>query len=353
MNLYILPASETGLNDEIFNDKQIENRGGVTNLRLWQRFKEECLRRGITPHTTDFWSPEKAEPDDILLVQNHPGESFFWRLFYFLKHPKTRGGFTLERRRFFLKNYRFFKRRVLWHAESPMATPYVYEHIDAIWKSGMYDKITLLARDPAHRYSHIDYYSIRDYNFESVYFNDPKEKFLVMINSNTAPHSFGDEQYGERLRAIKYFAEKPDSGFDLYGYRWDKAPRHPRYFFYKKYVDKVWRGVVDDKLKVLSGYKFSLCFENCSYPGYISEKIYDCLAVGCIPVYFGAPDVTDIVPASCFIDFKQFKNYEELEHHLRSLTPADLEKYRANIAAFLRDDSNMKGIASLVDEVAG
>jgi hypothetical protein len=190
---------------------------------------------------------------------------------------------------------------------------------------------------------------MRDYDVTSVYFNDPKDKLLVMINSNVAPHSLGDEFYGERLRAIRYFSDK--GVFDLYGYRWDKIPRHPFYFHYKKYVDKVWKGTVEDKLKTLSAYKFSLCFENSSYPGYISEKIFDCLSAGCIPVYLGAPDIESVVPPTCFIDFKQFKNYDELYARLKSMPLGEIQKYRDSILTFLRDKSNMKGMDPVIDQI--
>lgn len=43
------------------------------------------------------------------------------------------------------------------------------------------------------------------------------------------------------------------------------------------------------KRKWLEGYKFNICFENASYPGYLTEKLFDAYACGCIPIYWGDP----------------------------------------------------------------
>lgn len=161
------------------------------------------------------------------------------------------------------------------------------------------------------------------------------------MNGNAAPHSFRAkiqgqscrELYGERLKAIRYFSAVP--GFDLYGWRWDKMPKHPLYFHYGKYAKRAWKGSPEDKTKIMGEYKFAICFENCEAPGWISEKIYDCFAAGCIPVYFGAPDITSYVPAECFIDFRKFKNYKELHQFLSSLSGEEMSGYREAIRQFL------------------
>lgn len=44
---------------------------------------------------------------------------------------------------------------------------------------------------------------------------------------------------------------------------------------------------VEDKHKWLQEYKFNLCFENSSYPGYLTEKLFDAYNAGCVPIYWG------------------------------------------------------------------
>ena len=46
-------------------------------------------------------------------------------------------------------------------------------------------------------------------------------------------------------------------------------------------------GPVTDKIAWLKNYKFNICFENSSYPGYLTEKLFDAFAAGCIPIYWG------------------------------------------------------------------
>lgn len=44
---------------------------------------------------------------------------------------------------------------------------------------------------------------------------------------------------------------------------------------------------IEDKHKWLQNYKFNLCFENSSYPGYLTEKLFDAYNAGCVPIYWG------------------------------------------------------------------
>lgn len=53
---------------------------------------------------------------------------------------------------------------------------------------------------------------------------------------------------------------------------------------------------VEDKLGTLRHFRFALCFENCVFPGYVTEKVFDCFLSGCVPIYLGAPDITDFIP---------------------------------------------------------
>ncbi len=311
------------------------------NNIFWDEFGKALRRAGIIPHTFDLWNKDVAKPDDILFVMNHPGETFLWRAMYFLKFFKERGGFILARRRFLNDNYKFFSKRILLQIEPWVAMPYVYKHLEKIRASGVYTKIFLHSRGYGDAYGFFDYFQYWNRNITSDLFDSPKEKFLTLMNGNVTPHALSakikgrrfHEFYGERIKAIRYFSAVP--GFDLYGWRWDKMPRHPFYFYYGKYAKKAWKGAPEDKTVALSPYKFSICFENCEAPSWISEKIYDCFAAGCIPVYLGAPDIADFVPPECFIDFRKFKSYEELHKFLVSLSEEKLQGYRNAIRAFL------------------
>lgn len=44
----------------------------------------------------------------------------------------------------------------------------------------------------------------------------------------------------------------------------------------------------DNKLSYLRQFKFNLCPENSNFKGYVTEKIFDAISSGCIPVYWGS-----------------------------------------------------------------
>jgi hypothetical protein len=178
-----------------------------------------------------------------------------------------------------------------------------------------------------------------------------KRRFLTMINSNKALPSWRDparwldrprevsikrelaglryrpvarDRYRARLRAVEAFSELDD--FDLYGEGWDS--RHPAVEpGLHAAAQKAYRGTVADKLGLLAGYRFALVFENSRFPGYISEKLFDCLFARCIPIYSGAPDVAQYVPPAAFIDAREHRSFDELERFLRGITEADAKRY--------------------------
>lgn len=73
------------------------------------------------------------------------------------------------------------------------------------------------------------------------------------------------------------------------------------------------------KQQLLSSYRFTLALENFVYPGYVTEKIFDALVAGSIPVYLGAPDIQDFVPKEAFIDIRDFPDPIRLQMHLDEL----------------------------------
>lgn len=62
---------------------------------------------------------------------------------------------------------------------------------------------------------------------------------------------------------------------------------------------------VANKLKFLNDYKFNLCFENSSYPGYATEKLYEAYIGGTVPIYWGSPTI------ECDFNPKAFLNWHD------------------------------------------
>jgi hypothetical protein len=55
-------------------------------------------------------------------------------------------------------------------------------------------------------------------------------------------------------------------------------------------------------LQIYNQYKFIFCFENSYQPGYITEKIFNGLLSNSIPIYCGAPDISEFIDTSGFIN---------------------------------------------------
>jgi len=146
----------------------------------------------------------------------------------------------------------------------------------------------------------------------------------------------GRELYADRLAAIRYFARY--DGFHLYGYGWDQ-PVHRASSATQDAVRRANRGEIAPGLRakraVLSRYRFAICFENTVFPGYLTEKLFDCLLAGCIPVYWGDPAVREQIPPDCYIDYRQFGDLAELDRYLQQLEPTEAGAYLEAAADFL------------------
>jgi hypothetical protein len=72
-----------------------------------------------------------------------------------------------------------------------------------------------------------------------------------------------------------------------------------------------------EKTRVFEQYKFALAIENANDVDYVTEKVWDALSAGAIPVYGGAPNVNDFVPeAAAIVNMDDFASAEQLAAHL-------------------------------------
>lgn len=87
-------------------------------------------------------------------------------------------------------------------------------------------------------------------------------------------------------------------------------------------------------LKKMSRYKFVICFENVCIDGYVSEKIIYCFLAGCIPIYFGDPNI-----------YEQFNIDTFLK--LDNDTDQEIEKVINDIIVINKDSRKYKDMLSL------
>ena len=150
------------------------------------------------------------------------------------------------------------------------------------------------------------------------------ERKLVTMIAGAKASQHPNELYSHRVRAIHWFESSAPEHFDLYGMGWN-SEQFPSY-----------RGAISHKLDVLARYRFCLCYENAQgLPGYITEKMLDCLRVGTVPVYGGAPNVEKWIPSDCFISINQFNNYFELFDYLNGMDQDTYAGYLDRIERFV------------------
>lgn len=71
---------------------------------------------------------------------------------------------------------------------------------------------------------------------------------------------------------------------------------------------------------VISHYKFYLAFENSQNQGYVTEKVWQALVMGAIPIYWGAPDIDEFLPdPDAVIRVRDFKSSRALAEYVRLL----------------------------------
>lgn len=175
-----------------------------------------------------------------------------------------------------------------------------------------------------------------------------KEKLCTLIAGNKkVNHPL--ELYSKRVEAIRWFEKNHPQDFDFYGIGWDEFRSENKYvniLLRKSKLSKMfkpsfssYKGKVDSKKEVLEKYKFAICYENArDISGYITEKIFDCFFAGCVPIYWGANNITEHIPKDCFIDKRKFDSYEKLYEFITSINNEKYLQYLENIETFLKSD---------------
>lgn len=83
------------------------------------------------------------------------------------------------------------------------------------------------------------------------------------------------------------------------------------------------------KLPALAQCEFALVPENCfSLAGYITEKIFNALFAGCIPIYQGHPDSSRWLPREIFVPMDQFTDGATLVNFLQTMPQKKKEELK-------------------------
>jgi hypothetical protein len=339
VTLFIDPFTHHFLEDGLF-DPATDKGGGDDILRPWVHLHRWFQDRGIPVYTADR-----------LLAGEHLDEHNVYMSLGIQDNCRE-----LARRKDVISS-------ALFLFEAPIVQPFLYRNLT--WAKDCFKRVYSFSdeealapflRGPVNLLPFCVPFPTESVDVD-VWSNEDRD-FLVMINGNRLPRIFVDELYTERRRALAFFGDE----IALYGIGWEVPPYRP----YEPWVPatvqrahraliaakhrvrpdamleaarRVWRGSTNDKIGTLGKYRFAICYENQILRGWITEKMFDCLRAGTVPVYWGAPDIETHVPADCFIDRRQFGSYPELREFLHGLSPEAVRGYREAGRRFLTSDA--------------
>lgn len=214
--------------------------------------------------------------------------------------------------------------------------------------------------------------------FKTNYSFDFKKKLLEFDESNRDNNNLStmivgnkklkhkNELYSKREEIIKWFETNHIDHFDLYGIGWNKINilnriviDYNNFGFIKNYLPnyyKTYKGSINNKSDVLKKYKFSFCLENAKdIKGWITEKIFDSLFNGCIPIYLGDLEVENYIDKSCFINLRDYKHLDDLFNFMNTIDDNDYLNYISNIRDFIwkksQDDDYEFGIPYFINTI--
>lgn len=142
-------------------------------------------------------------------------------------------------------------------------------------------------------------------------FNNKKFAGILVSNDAEGYSSYGDRQnYKDGVVARKIF-------FDILS-KYKRVDSGGRAF---NNIGQIVGS--NDTIKWLGNYKFVIAFENASYPGYITEKVFQAYYAGAIPIYYGDKEGLKDINKKAIIYAGDFKSLEELAEFVKKVDNDD------------------------------
>lgn len=213
----------------------------------------------------------------------------------------------------------------LWLFESPLGIKMPLKTEDAL----RYNKIFTYNKTIADGEKYIHLYDPYQFDIWDLTNEEIKNKDIpvIQIASNFVYPAASNTIYEERRAATTWFLEHHPQDYTLYGKGHWKLYRDKLTPAMREIFDSRYKGVVKNKEEMMRRAKFALVYENMRYNDYVSEKIYDAINVGTIPIYLGAPNIREYVPEACFIDKDKFGTYDELYDFIISMSDKEYLSY--------------------------
>ena len=331
-NIYIDPFSKAYYEDRLF-DQSNRKLNRDDSLAPFNRLREVIEQRGSNVHTADYLPQhENLQPTSdyysLGVLEN-------------FEHLRTR--YDVRLRAFVI-------------FEPPVVDPRLYKVLPEL--TAAFERVYVHNVDG-------DGYSLKGVNqsrLRKLYWPQPHKDVLtdfwtrekrmrqvVMINGNHKPASYNGELYSRRIEALAGLSQF--GAVVMYGRGWQRwwsrSSMWLPYWRHRRTLMSIYRGECVSKYLVLSQYVFALCFENMAMKGYITEKIFDCLYCGTIPLYLGATDISDLIPVNAYIDCRKFASWKEMHEKVMGMCDAEVSAMRTAGREFIQSSQGLKYYNSL------
>lgn len=334
--VFIDPSTDHFLDDRLFDlDNQHLNRDGT--LLPFARLREHLAQQGIPLHTAD-----KLRDGSERRELNH-----YWSLGLVKGHEAFIGDPNVRLRGFIL-------------LEPPLVQPEIYAALPHL--SADFEEVFLHnVEGDGYSLEGVVQDRLRKFCWPQPYgdvlsefwYQDHRQNKLVAIAGNHNPGRRKPELYSERIKAIAALSEC--NGIDLFGRGWERWWSRQSFWWpywrFRRAIMSSYQGPCSSKWEVLSKYRFSLCFENMPMTGYVTEKIFDCLYAGTVPVYWGAPDIENLIPAGAYVDMRNYSSYQEMYNHVLNMSEKQWHAMRKVARDFLRTKGTREYYDSLLNVV--
>ena len=190
---------------------------------------------------------------------------------------------------------------------------------------------------------------------------------MVCSNRNLLIGKECDSLYNKRQEVIDYANKNRTIDFVLYGTGWNMRniklglvdrilmALHSKNMISLKRSSKLpfYKGHCDDKFSLLRCSVFNFCFENISnYPGYISEKIWDSIFSGSIPVYWPSWEIpNDELPKDIYVDASKYNSISELFDYLEQISDEEIKNWRQRLKVFAKQQKKIISVSKYVETI--
>jgi len=134
--------------------------------------------------------------------------------------------------------------------------------------------------------------------------NDGAGAFMNVRVNGGGTHRHRTLAYARSLTGLVLKRLRPEA-IDLYGRYWPRGAAVTE----NSREAPDWR---ERKLALLGRYGFNLCWENSEIPGYVTEKIWDSIDAGVLPLYWGPPEFHALLPPDSVLDCRRYLDGGEL-----------------------------------------